>query len=58
MKETLRLVSSAMHVRVAKQNFNLDLGSGQTYSIRRGDMLAMVPELTYMDPEIYTKPEV
>uniref|UniRef100_A0A8C4QPW9 Uncharacterized protein n=1 Tax=Eptatretus burgeri TaxID=7764 RepID=A0A8C4QPW9_EPTBU len=57
VKETMRLVSSAMHVRVAKQNFNLDLGSGRTYSIRRGDMLAMVPELTYMDPEIYAKPE-
>uniref|UniRef100_UPI00358F2663 cytochrome P450 7A1-like n=1 Tax=Myxine glutinosa TaxID=7769 RepID=UPI00358F2663 len=57
VKETLRLVSSAMHVRVVKQNFNLDLGSGQTYAIRHGDMLAMVPEMTYMDPEIYANPE-
>ncbi|KAJ7338854.1 hypothetical protein JRQ81_012756 [Phrynocephalus forsythii] len=55
IKETLRLSSASMTVRVAKEDFVLQLGSG-SYNIRKDDIIALYPQLLHFDPEIYSDP--
>ncbi|XP_056128333.1 cytochrome P450 7A1 [Rhinichthys klamathensis goyatoka] len=56
IEEALRLSSASMMIRVANEDFTLTLDSGQTADIRRGDHVALYPQLIHMDPEIYADP--
>ncbi|XP_077057643.1 cytochrome P450 7A1 isoform X2 [Siphateles boraxobius] len=56
IEEALRLSSASMMIRVANEDFTLTLDSGQTADIRRGDHVALYPQLIHMDPEIYPNP--
>ncbi|KAM6454583.1 cytochrome P450 7A1 isoform 1-T1 [Liasis olivaceus] len=55
IKEALRLSSASMTVRVAKEDFTLQLGSN-SYNIRKDDIVALYPQLLHFDPEIYPDP--
>ncbi|XP_061457958.1 cytochrome P450 7A1 [Rhineura floridana] len=55
IKEAIRLSSASMTVRVAKEDFILQLGSG-AYNIRKDDIIALYPQLLHFDPEIYCDP--
>ncbi|XP_066537209.1 cytochrome P450 7A1 [Hoplias malabaricus] len=56
IKEALRLSSASIMIRVANDDFTLTLDSGQTAAIRKGDYIALYPQLIHMDPEIYPNP--
>ncbi|KAG1927020.1 cholesterol 7-alpha-monooxygenase [Pimephales promelas] len=56
IEEALRLSSASMMIRVANEDFTLKLDSGQTADIRRGDHVALYPQLIHMDPEIFPDP--
>ncbi|KAK1797465.1 hypothetical protein P4O66_008323 [Electrophorus voltai] len=56
IKEALRLSSASMMIRVASDNFAFTLDSGQTTVIRKGDYIALYPQLIHLDPEIYPNP--
>ncbi|XP_053107014.1 cytochrome P450 7A1 isoform X2 [Hemicordylus capensis] len=55
IKEAIRLSSASMTVRVAKEDFILQLRSG-SYNIRKDDIIALYPQLLHFDPEIYSDP--
>ncbi|XP_062985917.1 cytochrome P450 7A1 isoform X2 [Elgaria multicarinata webbii] len=55
IKEAIRLSSASMTVRVAKEDFVLQLSSG-SYNIRKDDAVALYPQLLHFDPEIYSDP--
>nr|XP_015208874.1 PREDICTED: cholesterol 7-alpha-monooxygenase-like isoform X1 [Lepisosteus oculatus] len=54
--EALRLSSASIMIRVATENFVLNMDSGKNVSIRKGDRIAMFPQMIHMDPEIYENP--
>ncbi|KAA0723864.1 Cholesterol 7-alpha-monooxygenase [Triplophysa tibetana] len=56
IEEALRLSSASMMIRVAKDNFTLTLDSGETVAIRKGDFIALYPQLIHLDPDIYLDP--
>ncbi|XP_076829058.1 cytochrome P450 7A1 isoform X2 [Brachyhypopomus gauderio] len=56
IKEALRLSSASTMIRVASDDFVLTLDSGQTAFIRKGDYIALYPQLIHLDPEIYPNP--
>ncbi|KAH0617685.1 hypothetical protein JD844_016175 [Phrynosoma platyrhinos] len=55
IKEAIRLSSASMTVRVAKEDFILQLSSS-SYNIRKDDIVALYPQLLHFDPEIYSDP--
>ncbi|XP_036374002.1 cytochrome P450 7A1 [Megalops cyprinoides] len=56
IEEALRLSSASIMIRIANENFTLTLDSGKTADIRKGDYIAMYPQMIHMDPEIYENP--
>lgn len=56
IEEALRLSSASMMIRVASDDFTLTLESDQTAAIRKGDYIALYPQLLHLDPEIYPNP--
>ncbi|XP_051577204.1 cytochrome P450 7A1-like [Myxocyprinus asiaticus] len=56
IQEALRLSSASIMIRVANDDFTLTLDSGQTGAIRKGDYIALYPQLIHMDPDIYPNP--
>ncbi|KTF86131.1 hypothetical protein cypCar_00029128 [Cyprinus carpio] len=56
IEEALRLSSASMMIRVASNDFTLTLDSGQTADVRKGDYIALYPQLIHLDPEIYPDP--
>ncbi|KAL7876198.1 hypothetical protein AOLI_G00111610 [Acnodon oligacanthus] len=56
IKEALRLSSASIMIRVANNDFTLTLNSGKTAAIRKGDYIALYPQLIHMDPDIYPHP--
>ncbi|KAI7814564.1 cytochrome P450 7A1 isoform X1 [Triplophysa rosa] len=56
IEEALRLSSASIMIRVAKDNFTLTLDSGETVAIRKGDFIALYPQLIHLDPDIYPDP--
>ena len=58
IEEALRLSSASIMIRVANDDFNITLDSGQTAAIRKGDYIAMYPQLIHMDPDVYPNPTV
>ncbi|XP_054841859.1 cytochrome P450 7A1 [Eublepharis macularius] len=55
IKEAIRLSSASMTVRVAKEDFCLQLSTG-SYNVRKDDIIALYPQLLHFDPEIYSDP--
>lgn len=58
IEEALRLSSASMMIRVANDNFTLTLDSDETVSIRKGDFIALYPQLIHLDPDVYPDPTV
>ncbi|XP_072296396.1 cytochrome P450 7A1-like [Eucyclogobius newberryi] len=54
VRESLRLSTMSMNVRVAQDDFTFRLDS--PWSIRKGDLISIYPQNTHMDPEIYPEP--
>ena len=58
LKETLRMSSGVFMVRKCVADTQFTMPSGQSYTVRKGDRVAMYPPAFHMDPEIFQKPEV
>uniref|UniRef100_A0A3P9KYK9 Cholesterol 7-alpha-monooxygenase n=1 Tax=Oryzias latipes TaxID=8090 RepID=A0A3P9KYK9_ORYLA len=56
IKEAMRLSSASLNVRIAKENFLLQLDNQEAYHIRKDDVIALYPPLLHYDPEIYEDP--
>uniref|UniRef100_A0A8C5M7Y0 Cholesterol 7-alpha-monooxygenase n=1 Tax=Leptobrachium leishanense TaxID=445787 RepID=A0A8C5M7Y0_9ANUR len=56
IKESLRLSSASLNVRVAKENFTLNLDTSNSFKIRKDDIVAFYPQLIHLDPEVYDDP--
>ncbi|KAF0046447.1 cytochrome P450 7B1 [Scophthalmus maximus] len=57
IKESLRLSSSSMNIRMALEDFTLQLSSEWSEAIRKGDFIVLYPQCVHMDPQIYEDPE-
>lgn len=58
INESLRLSSASMNIRIVQEDFNLKLEGERSMAVRKGDVIALYPQSTHMDPEIYKDPEV
>lgn len=58
IKESLRLSSASMNIRVAQEDFDLRLGTQCSVAVREGDIIVLYPQSLHMDPEIYEEPQV
>ncbi|KAM3929278.1 cytochrome P450 7A1 [Leptodactylus fuscus] len=56
IKESMRLSSASLNVRVAKENFTLKLEEKGSYTIRKDDIVALYPQTVHLDPEVYEDP--
>ncbi|XP_032808483.2 cytochrome P450 7A1-like [Petromyzon marinus] len=56
VNEALRLSSASMIVRQAKEDVTLELDSGRSVLVRKGDMVALYPKMMHFDPSIYPDP--
>ncbi|XP_066539218.1 cytochrome P450 7A1 [Hoplias malabaricus] len=56
IKEALRLSSASLNVRVAKEDFLLNLDNNESYHIRKDDAIGLYPQILHLDPEIYEDP--
>ncbi|KAG8570800.1 hypothetical protein GDO81_011423 [Engystomops pustulosus] len=56
IKESMRLSSASLNIRVAKENFTLQLDEKGSYSIRKDDIVAIYPQTVHLDPEVYEDP--
>ncbi|XP_053324291.1 cytochrome P450 7A1-like [Spea bombifrons] len=56
IKESMRLSSASLNVRVAKENFTLQLDNDEPYNIRKDDIVAFYPQMVHLDPEVYEDP--
>ncbi|XP_044075537.1 cytochrome P450 7B1 isoform X3 [Siniperca chuatsi] len=57
VNESLRLSSASMNIRVAQEDFSLQLDSKRSVAIRKGDIIALYPQSMHMDPQIYEEPQ-
>ncbi|XP_029971881.1 25-hydroxycholesterol 7-alpha-hydroxylase-like [Salarias fasciatus] len=57
IKESFRLSSVTMSLRVVQEDFNLRLGESRSIAVREGDIIIMYPQIMYFDPEIYEEPK-
>ncbi|XP_078073214.1 cytochrome P450 7B1 [Mustelus asterias] len=58
IKESFRLCSSSMNIRVAQEDVTLTFKEEQRIKLRKGDWIALYPQILHMDPEVYENPEV
>lgn len=56
IKESMRLSSASLNIRVAKENFTLQLEEKGAYTIRKDDIVALYPQTVHLDPEVYEDP--
>lgn len=47
-----------MNIRVAQEDFNLQLDTQRSVAVREGDIIVLYPQSLHMDPEIYEEPQV
>lgn len=47
-----------MNIRVSQEDFNLRLNAEHSVGVRKGDIIALYPQIMHLDPEIYEDPEV
>ncbi|XP_077077973.1 cytochrome P450 7B1 isoform X1 [Siphateles boraxobius] len=57
VNESLRLSSVSMNIRVVQEDFCLRLDSQNSISLRKDDIIALYPQSTHLDPEIYERPQ-
>ncbi|KAM6948660.1 cytochrome P450 7B1 [Aplochiton taeniatus] len=57
INESLRLSSASMNIRVAQEDFHLRLEGENSVAVRKGDVIALYPQSTHMDSDIYHEPE-
>ncbi|XP_061776620.1 cytochrome P450 7B1 [Nerophis ophidion] len=57
IKESLRLSSASINIRVAQEDMSLRLDAKRSVSVRRGDIIALYPQSMHMDADIYEEPE-
>ncbi|XP_041046539.1 cytochrome P450 7B1-like [Carcharodon carcharias] len=57
IKESFRLCSSSMNIRAALEDFTLKF-KDQRFKLRKGDWIALYPQILHMDSEVYENPEV
>ncbi|KAM9349218.1 cytochrome P450 7B1 [Symphorus nematophorus] len=57
IKESLRLSSASMNIRVAEEDFSLCVDGERSVAVRKGDIIALYPQSLHMDPEIYKEPQ-
>ncbi|KAG7273407.1 hypothetical protein CRUP_037469 [Coryphaenoides rupestris] len=57
IKESLRLSSASMNIRVAQEDFSLRLDEQRAVAVRKGDVIALYPQTMHMDPEIFADPQ-
>ncbi|XP_018534510.1 cytochrome P450 7B1 isoform X1 [Lates calcarifer] len=57
INESLRLSSASMNIRVAQEDFDLQLDSERSVPVRKGDIIALYPQSMHLDPEIYEEPQ-
>lgn len=57
VNESLRLSSVSMNIRVVQENFSLRLDAQNSINLRKDDIIALYPQSTHLDPEIYDQPQ-
>uniref|UniRef100_A0A4W4FPL2 Cytochrome P450, family 7, subfamily B, polypeptide 1 n=1 Tax=Electrophorus electricus TaxID=8005 RepID=A0A4W4FPL2_ELEEL len=57
VKESLRLSSASMNIRVVQEDFSLHLNPHFSVCVRKGDIVALYPPSTHQDPNIYLHPQ-
>ncbi|KAI5092941.1 25-hydroxycholesterol 7-alpha-hydroxylase, partial [Silurus meridionalis] len=57
INESLRLSSVSMNIRVVQEDFCLRLNPHCSVCLRKGDIVALYPQSTHLDPEIYPNPQ-
>ncbi|KAM9789575.1 cytochrome P450 7B1 [Neosynchiropus ocellatus] len=57
IRESLRLSSASMNIRLAMEDFTLQVSPQRSISVRKGDVIALYPPSMHMDPDIYEDPE-
>lgn len=58
LNESLRMCSSSMNIRISQEDFVLKLEGNQGVGLRKGDWIALYPQILHMDPEVYEDPKV
>jgi len=58
LNESLRMCSSSMNIRISQEDFVLKLEGNQEVGLRKGDWIALYPQILHMDPEVYEDPKV
>ncbi|XP_063306485.1 cytochrome P450 7A1-like [Pelobates fuscus] len=56
IKESMRLSSASLNIRVTKENFTLQLDKNDCYKIRKDDIVAFYPQMVHLDPDVYEDP--
>ncbi|XP_053083367.1 zinc transporter ZIP6 isoform X3 [Pangasianodon hypophthalmus] len=57
INESLRLSSISMNIRVVQEDFCLRLNPHSSVCVRKGDIVALYPQSTHLDPDIYPNPQ-
>lgn len=52
------MCSSSMNIRISQEDFVLKLEGNQEVGLRKGDWIALYPQILHMDPEVYEDPKV
>lgn len=47
-----------MNIRISQEDFVLKLEGNQEVVLRKGDWIALYPQILHMDPEVYEDPKV
>lgn len=47
-----------MNIRVAQEDFSLNLKNERSVDVRKDDIIALYPQSLHMDPEVYEDPQV
>ncbi|XP_054870729.1 cytochrome P450 7B1-like [Amphiprion ocellaris] len=58
IRESLRLSSASMNIRVAQEDFGLRLDGERSVAVRKGDFIALYPQSMHLDPEVYQNPQM
>ncbi|XP_056148968.1 cytochrome P450 7B1 [Lampris incognitus] len=58
VNESLRLSSASMNIRVAQEDFELQLEGWGSVAVRERDIVALYPQSMHMDPDIYPEPQM
>nr|XP_057923127.1 cytochrome P450 7B1 [Doryrhamphus excisus] len=57
IKESLRLSSASMNIRVVQEDMSLCLDAERNVSVRKGDVIVLYPQSMHMDATIYEDPQ-